>query len=163
MPEAQHLAEGLRELFTNPDFYWFASYPPAVEGLTAEQAGCAPGPRFNSVWGVILHLTICQQFALAVLHGDRVDPAAFFAEGTWPQVRDESAGAWEKAKADILAANHALAECVAGLPDTMLDEELPVVGMKGYTFIQGHLVHISNHLNEIVAIRHMQGLWLEKT
>jgi hypothetical protein len=134
-----------------------------VEGLTAEQAAAVPGPRFNSVWGVTLHLTLCQQFALAVLRGEAVEASTFFLEGAGPPVHDpKDAEAWQKAKADLLAMNHALAECVAGLSAAALEKELPAVKMKGYQYILGHLAHNSNHLNEIVSIRHMQGFWLGK-
>jgi hypothetical protein len=164
MPEASHLAEALEGLLATPDLFWFASYPAAVEGLTCEQAAAIPGPRFNSVWGVTLHLTLCQRFALAVLRGETVEASAFFPEGAWPPVHNpQDADAWQKAKADLLAANHALAECVARLSSEALEQELPPVKMKGYQYILGHLAHNSNHLNEIVSIRHMQGFWLGKT
>lgn len=164
MTEASHLAEALEGMLATPDLFWFISFPAAVDGLTSEQAARVPGPRFNSVWGVTLHLTICQQFALAVLRGEPVDANTFFSNGVWPSMsapQDEAA--WQKAKADLLVANHALAECVAGLSNQALEQDLPVVGLKGYQYVQGHLAHNSNHLCEIVSIRHMQGLWLEKT
>jgi hypothetical protein len=164
MSEASHLAEALEGLLATPDLFWFASYPAAVKGLTPEQATAVPGPRFNSVWGVTLHLTVCQRFALAVLHGEKVEASAFFPEGAWPPVHGpQDADAWQNAQADLLAVNHALAECVAGLSTEALEQELPSVGMKAHQYILGHLAHNSNHLNEIVSIRHMQGFWLEKT
>lgn len=163
MTEASHLAEALEGLFAIPAF-WFVTYPTAVEGLTAHQAAASPAPRINSVWGVTLHLTKCQRFAMAVLRGDPVDPNTFFAEGAWPQVTDPTdEGAWQQAKLDLIAINHALAKCVAELSDADLAKEFSLVGIKGYQYIQGHLAHNSNHLCEIVSIRHMQGLWLEKT
>jgi hypothetical protein len=162
--EASHLAEALEGLLASPDHSWFVTYPAAIDRLTSGQAARAPGPRFNSVWGVTRHLTVCQQFALAVLRGDTLDLDTFFADGVWPPVRDPQVeGSWQKAKADLLAANHALAEFVAGLSAAALELELPYVGMKGYQYVQGHLAHNSNHLCEIVSIRHMQGLWLDKT
>jgi hypothetical protein len=162
--EAAHLAEALKELFNAPECFWFITYPAAVDGLTAEQAARAPRPRINSVWGVTLHLTLCQQFALAVLRGDPVDPGAFFAEGAWPPAPDPADEAtWQQAKATLTAANQNLASCVAGLPDAALEQDFPLVGMKGYQYIHGHLAHNSHHLNEIISIRHMHGLWLEKT
>jgi hypothetical protein len=164
MSEASHLAEALEGLFATPDLFWFASYPAAVEGLTTEQAAAVPGPRFNSVWRVTLHLTVCQRFALAVLRGGPVDASAYFPEGAWPPVHEpQNEEAWQKAKADLLAANHALAECVAGLTTEVLEQELPPVKMKAHQYILGHVAHNSNHLNEIVSIRHMQGFWLGKT
>jgi hypothetical protein len=163
MRESSHLAEAVEAMFASPDLFWFASYPDAVKGLSAEQAACAPGARLNSVWGVTLHLTLCQQFARAVLSGETIDVNAFFAGGVWPPVgdpRDEDA--WQKAKAGLLAANHALAVCIADLTDEALEQELPYLQMKAYQYIQGHLAHNSNHLNELITIRHIQGLWLEK-
>jgi hypothetical protein len=162
--EASHLAEALEGLFATPNLFWFVSFPDAVEGLTCEQAAAVPGPRFNSVWGVTLHLTLCQQFALAVLSSQAVEAGTFFAEGAWPPVHDpQDAEAWQKAKAGLLAVNQALAENVAGLSPEALEQELPAVGMKAQQYILGHLAHNSNHINEIVSIRHMQGFWLEKT
>jgi hypothetical protein len=164
MFEASHLAEALEGLLATPDLSWFVSYPAAMEGLTPEQAAAVPGPRFNSVWEVTLHFTLCQQFALAVLRGEAVEASAFFPEGAWPPVHDpQDAEAWQKAKAGLLAMNHSLAEYVAGLSEVALEHELPAVKMKGYQYILGNLAHNSNHLNEIVSIRHMQGFWLEKT
>ena len=163
MSEASHLAEALEGLLAAPHD-WFVNYPAAVAGLTAPQAAWTPGPRFNSVWAITLHLTICQQFALAVLRGEAVEAGTFFAEGAWPLVPDpQDAAAWQKAKADLLAVNQALAECVAGLAPEALEQELPTVGMQAHQYILGHLAHNSNHINEIVSIRHMQGFWLEKT
>ena len=164
MSEASHLAEALEGLFATPDLYWFVSYPEAVKGLSSVQAAAVPGARFNSVWGVTLHISKCQRFALAVLRGEAVEAGTFFAEGAWPPVPDpQDAEAWQKAKADLLAVNQALAECVAGLAPEALEQELPAAGMQAHQYILGHLAHNSNHINEIVSIRHMQGFWLEKT
>jgi hypothetical protein len=164
MSQASHLSEAVEGFLASPDLFWFASYPTAVDGLTCEQAASVPGLRFNSVWGVTLHLTLCQKFALAILSGEKAEASVFFKEGAWPPVRDpQDAEAWKKAKADLLAVNHAMAECIAGLSDSVLEKEFPSVGMKGCQYILGHLAHNSNHLNEIVSIRHMQGFWLEKT
>jgi DinB superfamily len=164
MSEASHLAAALEGLFSAHECLWFVTYPAAVEELTAPQAASSPGPRFNSVWGVTLHLSLCQRFALAMLRGETVEVNEFFAAGAWPPVRDPGDEvAWQQAKRDVLAVNHALVECVAGLSGADLDKELAPVGMKAYQYVQGHLAHNSNHLCEIVATRHMQGLWLEKT
>lgn len=163
MSEAAHLAESLVSLFTFPDYSWFVSYPAAVDGLTAKQAAFVPGPRFNSIWGISLHLTTCLKFALAVLRGDAASPAAYFPEGAWPQIVDiHDALAWQQARTSLLEANLALANYVTALSADRLEQELLNPGMKGFAFILGHLAHNSYHLCEIITIRHMQGLWLEK-
>jgi hypothetical protein len=163
MSQAAHIAEGLQECLGKPDLYWFVSYVTAVEGLTAEQAARVPAPRFNSIWGVTLHLTLCQRFAKAVISGEPADPAVFFSEGVWPAIREPgSEAAWQQAKAGLLAANRALAECAAAVPDERLDDPA-TGGFKRYQYLQGHLAHNSYHMGEIVSIRHMLGLWLENT
>lgn len=164
MTESSHLAEALNDFLVKPDLFWFTSFLPAVEGLTADQAACVPAARFNSVWGITLHLILCQRYALNLLRGNRIDPAEFFAEGAWPPVKQpESEAAWQRAKEDLLAVNQALAECVAEIPNAALEEEVAPGQFKRYQYIQGHLAHNSYHLCEIVSTRHMLGLWLEKT
>jgi hypothetical protein len=164
MTEASHLAEALNDFLVKPDLFWFTSFLPAVEGLTAEDAASVPGPRFNSVWGVTLHLILCQRYALTLLRGEPVNMAEFFAEGAWPPVRQPgSEAAWQQAKDDLLAVNQALADCVGGLPAGALEEKVAPGQFKRYQYIQGQLAHNSYHLCEIVSIRHMLGLWLEKT
>ena len=164
MTESSHLAEALEGLFVTPDILWFTTYPAIVEGLTAGQAASAPGPRFNSVWAITNHLCLCQRYALALLRGEPVDPAVFFAEGAWPPVKDPGDElVWQQAKADLLAANHALAECVAGLPVEALGQDVAPGQFKRYPYILGHLAHNSYHLCEMISTRHMLGLWLEKT
>jgi hypothetical protein len=163
MTETAHLAEAIAGFFGVPNLYWFTSFPDAVKGLSAQQAACIPTPRFNSVWAVTLHLTLCQQFALAVLRGKTIDGNEFFAEGAWPSIGVScNETDWEAAKANVLTVNQALSDCIAGLPDAALEQNLPYVGMKGYQYIHGQLAHNSHHLNEIISIRHIQGLWLEK-
>jgi hypothetical protein len=164
MSEASHLAGALEGLFSAPEFYWFPTFPAAAQGLTADQAAASPGPRLNSVWGVTLHLTVCHRLALALLCGDPSDMNVVLAEGMWPPIRDPgNEAAWQQAVTELLALNHVLAECVAGLSDTDLERELAPTGMIRFQFIQGQLTHNSYHLSEIVTLRHMQGLWLEKT
>lgn len=164
MPEAAHLAEALNDFLVKPDLFWFISYLPAIEGLTAEQAACVPAARFNSVWGVTLHIALCQRYALCLLRGEKVDAAEFFAEGAWPPIKQPgNEDAWRQAKEELLAVNHALSECVAGIPAEALEGEIVPGQFKRFQYIQGHLAHNSYHLCEIVSIRHMLGLWLEKT
>lgn len=56
-----------------------------------------------------------------------------------------------------------LAESVAGLSVEALEQELALVLMKNYQYIQDHIAYKSTYLSEIITISHMQGLWLEKT
>ena len=163
MTEPTHLAETLNGFVAQPGLFWFPSFVDATAGLNAQQAASVPAARFNSVWAVTLHLTLCQRFALAILSG-KADAESIFADGAWPAPRDpESQAAWQEAKADLLEVNRAFSACVAALPPETMETELAPVGMKRFQYIQGHLAHNSYHLCEIVSVRHMLGLWLENT
>jgi uncharacterized damage-inducible protein DinB len=163
MPEAFHLAEALNDFLVKPDLFWFTSFPNAIEGLTAEQAVQVPAVRFNSVWGVVLHLTLCQRYALTLLGGEAVEASEFFVEGAWPAVpQPVSEAAWQQAKEELMAINRALSACVTSLSTEALEELVAPGQFKGYQYIQGQMAHNSYHLCEIVNIRHMLGLWLEK-
>ena len=165
MSEASHLAEAVEGLFARRDCVWFVTFPSAVEGLTASQAAHCPGPRLNSVWGIVRHLSLALEHTLILLRGEPYDLNAWIADGAWPpvpQAADEEA--WQEAKADLLALNHEVAQCVARLDDAQLHQIVfAPMGMKAYQFIQVQIAHNSNHLNEMVTIRHMQGLWVDKT
>lgn len=164
MSEQTHIAEAVEGLFATPDIMWFTTYPAVVEGLSAEQSARSPGPRFNSVWAITLHLIVCQRYALALLGGENPDPSVYFAAGAWPPLpnpADETA--WEQAKADLMAINRALASCAGSLPEGSLEVEVGPGQFKRYQYLQGHIAHNSYHLCEMITTRHMLGLWLEKT
>jgi hypothetical protein len=164
MSEAQHLAEALEGLFANPENGWFTPFSVATAGLTAEQAAHVPAERFNSVWAVANHVRFCQEVALRRLRGLPVDRAALGAEDDWPPVGEPAdEDAWQTARERALAVNRELAETVAGLSGEELAQPFAAGRAARYQLVQGLIAHSGYHACEIISIRHMQGLWLERT
>lgn len=163
MSEAQHLADALRYLFTQPDSEWFTAFPQAVAGLTAEQARQVPALRFNSIWGLVNHISYWQEFFLLRLRG-LPGPTAHQTGDDWEPVGkagDEEG--WQAACRRALAANEALAAYVETMSDEALAQPLGSGRPRPQQVIQGVIAHNSYHICEIITVRHMQGLWLERT
>lgn len=164
MTEAQHLSDALQGLFAQPDHGWFTSFATATDGLTAEQAAHVPAPRFNSVWGVVNHVRFWQEAMLLRLRGLEVDRSTLGAEDGWPPAGDSAdENGWRSARERALEVNELLAKAVSGLSDQELAEPTAPGRALRYQVIQGIITHNSYHTCEIISIRHMQGLWLERT
>jgi uncharacterized damage-inducible protein DinB len=163
MPEAAHLADALRGLFTRPDSGWFTVFPVAVAGLTAEQARCVPAARFNSVWGLVNHVTYWQEYLLKMLRGEPLPTAHKTGDDWGPVGQAGDEAAWHDACQRALAANEALAAYVESLTAEQVNEPSAPGRPRPQQIIQGVIAHNSYHTCEIITVRHMQGWWLERT
>jgi len=164
MSEAHHLSDALVGLVSNPENGWFTPVVVAIDGLTAEQAVTIPSQGFNSIWGVINHMSYWQEFLLLRLRGETVEQLKAEGKDNWQTIEkpgDEQA--WKADCEHILAVNKELARFVEGLSDAELDEPYAEGGSKRYQVIHGIIAHNSYHTNEIISIRHMLGYWLERT
>lgn len=165
MSEAQHLAEALPLFFASDKIGAFASFKMATDGLSAAQAAAVPAEGFNSVWAITNHVWFWQEAALRTLRGEPVAPELLGAPDWkgWPPAGDGGdEAAWQAARERVFAGNAALAAHVAGLDAAGLAQEFENWG-PGHNIVQIVLVHNSYHTCEVISVRHMQGLWLERT
>jgi uncharacterized damage-inducible protein DinB len=164
MSQAGALAEALQGLFSNPDAGWFTPLSVAIQELTPDQAAKVPAERFNSVWGVVNHVRFWQEYMLLRLQGKPVDRKALGGKSGWPLPPiSPSEAEWDQAKERMFSANQSLAEYVSQLNDEALNQPLAPGRPSPYQVVQGLLAHNSYHTCEVISIRHMLGLWLEKT
>jgi hypothetical protein len=166
MSEGQHLAEALEQLFTSTTPGWFTPFVDVYAGLSASQAAAVPAERFNSVWGVVNHVSFWLTVSLRKLQKLPVDFAELGSpDGSgWPPIENPSdTAAWEKAKNRVYEANKALATYVAGLSLAELDAPISD-GDEWHTrrhLIYSMIAHNGYHTCELITIRHMQGLWFD--
>jgi hypothetical protein len=166
MSEAQHLAESLTICFNNDKLLAFAPFSVATAGLTAAQAAHVPAERFNSVWAVVNHVWFWQEAPLRMLRGEAFEPKDLGAEdwSGWPAAGDPADdAAWQAARQRCLDTNAALAAFVAELDAAGIEREVAPGWGKVHETIQATIAHNSYHTNEVISVRHMQGLWLERT
>ncbi len=164
MSEARHLADTLEGLFTRPDNGWFTPFTVATSGLTAVQATSVPAPRFNSIWALTNHLRFWQEVASLRLRSLPVDRQTLGDEHGWPPPGDPAdEQGWQAARDRVIAVNRELAALVASLSDVEIGEPIAAGRPNRYQVIQGVIAHNSYHTCEIISVRHMLGLWLERT
>jgi len=164
MTEAERLSDALQGLFSNPEHGWFTPISVAIAGLTAAQAATVPAPRFNSVWAVVNHVRFWHELTLLRLRGISANAKELWADNGWPPAGDPTdERAWERDCQRLLGANKELAAEVAKLSDEQLGEPIAPGRARRYQVIQGLIAHNSYHTNEVISIRHMLGLWLERT
>ena len=164
MTQGQHLAEALEAYFSRTDNGWFTPLTVAMDELTAQQAVQVPAPRFNSVWAVVNHVSMCQEVALLWLRKLSVDRKALGAEDDWPPpAAPPTEQAWQAAREKAIRLNKELVDYVAALSDAELGEPLRENGPTRYRLIQGVLAHNSYHTNEIISIRHDLGWWVKES
>lgn len=164
MNQALSLADALLGLFSNPQAGWFTPISIGIQGLTPEQAAQVPAPRFNSVWGVVNHVRFWQDYMLLRLHGETVDKSILGASNGWPPPPNQPTQAeWLSDQERMLTANRKLADYIGTLSDEALAQPVIPGGPTPYQVIQGLISHNSYHTCEVISIRHMLGLWLERT
>jgi hypothetical protein len=166
MSEAQHLADALERLLSNPASGVFAPFITVTEGLTAAQAASVPAPRFNSIWAVVNHLWFWEESLRRVLRGESATPAELGAatEHGWPAAGSptDEAG-WQAARSRVLATNAELARYLRTLDDEAIAQPLDAWGTVRARAVLSIIAHDSYHTCEIISLRHMQGWWVEGT
>jgi uncharacterized damage-inducible protein DinB len=164
MTQGEALADALKGLFSNPKAGWFTPISIAIQDLSAEQARQVPAERFNSVWGVVNHVRFWQDFKLKRLQGFSIRQEVLDSHHGWPPIPEKPDQAdWEASQAQMLKANQDLAVYIKSLSDDALHRPVSEGQPTPYQVIQGIIAHNSYHACEVISIRHMLGLWLEKT
>lgn len=166
MSEAQHLAKSLTVYFNGNELIAFLPFNMASDGLSATQAAHVPAERFNSIWAIVNHVWFWNEVPLRMLRGEAVDPADLGAAdwSGWPPIGDPADdAAWQAARQRCLDANAAFAAFVATMDDAALAREVAPGWGPAHGIIQGMISHNSYHTSELICVRHMQGLWLERT
>lgn len=166
MSEAQHLADAFRDLLTGRANGVFASLETATADLTAAQAAASPGPRFNSVWAIVNHVWFWQETLLRLLREQDAPHAELGApdHSGWPPAGEASDEAgWQAARARVFACNRELADGIASLSDEALAQPLYKWNAPKYKAAQDIIAHNCYHTCEVISMRHMLGLWMERT
>lgn len=160
--DGKYLAQAVRSLFLDePPMGWFSSFPNAVSGLSAEQAASVPAPGFNSVWANVNHLCFWHETVLKRLRSIPVESSMLQAGQGWQTPNDPAnEQAWKAACDRALALNRELSEQLAGMSDEELDQPVETWNESLRKSVISLIAHNSYHVCEIIAVRHMQGWWL---
>jgi hypothetical protein len=113
---------------------------------------------------VVNHARFWQEVTLLRLRGLPVDRQALGAENGWPPPGDPAdEQAWQAVCERAVAVNKELATAIAWLTDEELAQPYAPEQVSRWQIIQGVIAHNSYHACEIISVRHILGLWLERT
>ena len=134
----------------------------AVKGLSAVQAATVPAKGFNSVWAVVNHIWHCQKVVLYKLQAKSDGRQDSSDETDWPPISDPmDENAWLVSCERVNTVTQELAQVIAGLPQTALEQPVESDSMPAWQLIHGAIAHNGYHACEIISIRHLLGLWME--
>ncbi len=164
MSEAKHLSDALVGLISDPESGWFTPVVEAIKDLTAEQASKVPKEGFNSIWAIIDHMSYWQMFTFHRLRGESVEHLREDPSRNWSRLYQPSDELeWQISCERLISSNKELAATVSNYSDDEMDMPYMEGRPKRYQVIQGIIAHNCYHTNEIITIRHMLGLWLDRT
>jgi uncharacterized damage-inducible protein DinB len=163
MSESEHLADALTGLLSSAESGWFTPASLALEGISAEQAIDIPVEGFNSIASVVMHMSYWQEFLLRRLSGKMTDDLKNDPRQDWSSKFDPwNNQTWETVRERLFSTNKELAELIEKFNDEQLQSPYIEGRAKRYQVIQGIIAHNCYHTNEIITIRHLLGLWLER-
>lgn len=127
---------------------WFVPVKPAIEGVTAAQAGWKPQGGDHSIGQLTNHLLFWNSQNLARFKG--VTPAKFDGNN------DETFNAfdqakWDQIRKDLDRVMTEMEKLVAAADDKTLEKWAPTLGRIA--------THNAYHTGQIVVLRKMQGAW----
>ena len=163
MSEAEHLADALTGLLSNPDSGWFTPAKLALAGIDAEHALKVPTEGFNSIAAVTMHMSYWQEYMLRRLQGETVNDLQSDPRRNWECELDAwDEHTWETVRERLSSTNRKLAGLVMKFNEQELQSPYREGRAKRYQLIHGIIAHNCYHTNEIITIRHMLGLWLDQ-
>ncbi|NTU75675.1 MAG: DinB family protein [Anaerolineaceae bacterium] len=161
MKEIEHLANAEAYYLIDRENFWYASILRVVDGLTAEQAAQVPAPGFNSIWQIVKHLYGSHEMFRMALRGETDFEAKLGKD--WQPITDVSPDSWKEAVETLTNSCRKLAEELSVLDDSVLDRSPAPDWPPLRDSLYGLIAHSGYHTAEALTIRHMLGLWLEKT
>ena len=137
---------------------WHAgSIAALLADVTAVEAAARPIPGAHSIWQLVLHMTGWAEEVRLRMAGA---PAGTPAMGDWPRVGPVGRARWERARAALFSAYHALHKDVSRM--AARDLSRPTVdprnratgeGMSRYVTIHGVIHHAAYHAGQIALLK----------
>lgn len=123
-----------------------------LEGLTAAQAAARPIPGAHSIWELVLHMLVWQEFTRRSVRGVACK-IELSSEDDWPPVEDTSQEAWN-ATVELLAhSQQELRDSLRHIRDE--DLQAPAAGQQydNYFLLHGIAQHDIYHQGQIAMLK----------
>ncbi len=121
MTESARLADQIQRAFDGKAWHG-DSLMELLKGVNAKKAAAKPIRNAHSIWELVLHITAWDR---AVLRRSAGRAAKVTDKENFPQIKDTSEAAWQKAVELMGQVHRDLVKAVAEFPDSRLGEQVP--------------------------------------
>jgi len=152
MSEAERLADQIRRAFEGEAWHG-DSVREILRDVSSTKAAARPIPDAHSIWELVLHITTWDRNTIGRIAGPTVMPTD---DENFPQVKDSSEAAWDRALQQLWRTHDALVKAVAGFPDARLLEQVPGNTEDYYNFFylfSGIVQHELYHAGQIALLK----------
>jgi uncharacterized damage-inducible protein DinB len=152
MSEAARLADQIRRAFEGEAWHG-DSVQEILAGVDAETAAAHPIPCAHSIWELVMHIRTWDDITIRRARGEKAIPTD---EENFPQIRDSSDAAWQKAFSGMNGTHSELVRVVAEFPDSRLSDQVPGKTEPYYNFyylFAGIVQHELYHAGQIVMLK----------
>ncbi|MDM5198112.1 DinB family protein [Fictibacillus enclensis] len=157
MSKFELLVREMRHAYDQRD--WYAPLKPALEGLSAQQAGWRPeGDGVNTIWETANHLLYYKQQLLHYLKGVEMSNCALTNNETFKVDSPHDEEAWRQTVSQIEEVQQELLNIVETKNDEDFDTLLADGDPMG-NYISSLVRHDSFHTGQIIQLRKLQGSW----
>jgi len=152
MREIDRLVDQMEQAHVG-DPWTSAPLVPLLDGLTAEQASAKPIPDAHSIWEIVLHLIVTQEYIVELVR----DISRPFEPGDeWPSVEERTEDAWRFTVERFRAGEAETREVVAAeVSDERLDAPFREGGTAAYNNLHGYIQHAFYHGGQISVLKRL--------
>lgn len=150
MSETERIANILEQTFEGKAYYG-RSVLENLEGVTAKMAMRKPENSQNSIWALVVHMTLELIYHRKIIEGGAEKWVA--GQTTWEKDFDRSAASWEQTIDELKAANRALVSAIRTLDDDILEKEAAPLSYSYYRMLNGILQHGIYHSGQISILK----------
>ncbi len=150
MGESVRLADQLRKAL-HGDGWYGPSWREVLDGLGVSDALRRPVSQGHTIGEIVLHTITWHEVARERLGGE--NPPQPTPEEDFPKTAFANESEWKAATENLFATGNALAETIAGFPDSRLDEERANNAGTWYQLACGMLQHDLYHLGQVSLLK----------
>jgi len=151
MTEIERILDQLKRAYEGNAWHG-PSVKEVLSEVTAAQAHARPFHNAHSIYELVRHIAVWEDVGRRRLQGDPAEVVVSSPED-WPSPDDTSETAWEQAKAALDRGHQALAEAIACVAESRLDEPILAGKSSVYVTLHGVIQHDLYHAGQIALLK----------
>jgi|1185.fasta_scaffold214316_2 uncharacterized damage-inducible protein DinB len=150
MNEQQFAAQTIGQVY-NGDAWYGSSVSAILEGVTAEQAGQRVIPNAHSIYELVEHISVWQEFFVLKLKGETVNDVP--DDQNFPSPEGLTEEKWQKALARLSSTTAQLVKAINGFDEKGWERIVPGRKYKFRYILHGMSQHAAYHAGQIALLK----------